>query len=66
MSRLLNFTFSDIQNKAVPWMDKEVQTFLCSMANDTVQREPDGETHNEKVFQKSSKVSELMAENFCF
>lgn len=43
-------------------MDKEVQTFLCSMANDTVQREPDGETHNEKVFQ----VSELMAENFCF
>lgn len=62
MARLLNFIFSDIQNKAAPWMDKEVQTFLCSMANDTVQREPDGETHNEKVFQ----VSELMAENFCF
>lgn len=40
------------------WWYGEVQAFLCFVADEKIQRELDGATHNEKMFRE---ISELMA-----
>ncbi|XP_035250058.1 zinc finger and SCAN domain-containing protein 29-like [Anguilla anguilla] len=44
--------------KTTPWSVEEVQTFLGLVADERIQRELDGATRNEKVYQE---VSELLA-----
>ncbi|KAK7143942.1 hypothetical protein R3I93_014949 [Phoxinus phoxinus] len=44
--------------KNTPWSNEEVQTFLCLVAEDRIQRELDGAKRNEKVYQE---VSELLS-----
>ncbi|KAL2102556.1 hypothetical protein ACEWY4_001724 [Coilia grayii] len=44
--------------KTVPWSNEEVGTFLSLVADDKIQRELDGATRNEMVYQE---VSRLMA-----
>lgn len=46
------------ERKIVPWSNEEVGTFLSLIADSKIQRELDGATRNEKVFQE---VSRLMA-----
>ncbi|KAF7219862.1 zinc finger and SCAN domain-containing protein 20 [Nothobranchius furzeri] len=45
-------------NLKVPWSNDEVQTFLCLMSNERIQRQLDGATRNERIFRE---ISELMA-----
>lgn len=44
------------EQKTVPWSHKEVGTFLSLIAEDRVQREVDGATQNEKIFQEMSRL----------
>ncbi|XP_056126055.1 zinc finger protein with KRAB and SCAN domains 2-like [Rhinichthys klamathensis goyatoka] len=44
--------------KNTPWSNEEVQTFLCLVAEERIQRELDGATRNEKVYQE---ISELLS-----
>lgn len=44
--------------RSTSWSVTEVQTFLCVVAEDRIQKELDGATRNEKVFQE---VAQLMA-----
>ncbi|KAG2470160.1 ZKSC2 protein, partial [Polypterus senegalus] len=41
---------------AVSWSIEEVQTFLSLVAEERIQRELDGATRNEKVFQEVAKL----------
>ena len=43
---------------STPWSVEEVQTFLCLVADEQIQRELDGATRNEKVYRQ---VAELLA-----
>ncbi|XP_029902354.1 zinc finger and SCAN domain-containing protein 20-like [Myripristis murdjan] len=45
-------------SKPVAWTDEEVETLLCLVADDRVQRELDGATRNQRVYRE---VSERMA-----
>lgn len=42
--------------KTTPWSIDEVKTFLCLVADDRIQRELDGATRNEKIYQEVSKL----------
>ncbi|KAJ7990555.1 hypothetical protein DPEC_G00301610 [Dallia pectoralis] len=42
--------------KNTPWSNDEVQTFLCLVAEERIQRELDGATRNEKVYREISKL----------
>uniref|UniRef100_A0A1A7Z2Q0 Wu:fc32g12 n=1 Tax=Iconisemion striatum TaxID=60296 RepID=A0A1A7Z2Q0_9TELE len=44
--------------KCNPWCNDEVQTFLCLVSNERIQRQLDGATRNERIFRE---ISELMA-----
>ena len=44
--------------KTTRWLIEEVQTFLCLVADERIQRQLDGATRKEKVYQE---VSELLA-----
>jgi len=46
--------------KKTPWSNEEVQTFLCVVAEEKIQRELDGATRNEKVYKEvSERLSKL-------
>jgi hypothetical protein len=41
----------NMSRKTLAWANKEVETFLCILGEEDVQRELDGAVRNEKVFQ---------------
>ncbi|KAK0146562.1 Zinc finger protein with KRAB and SCAN domains 2 [Merluccius polli] len=47
-----------LQKKSTPWSVEEVQTFLSLVAEERIQRELDGTTRNEKIYQE---IAQLMA-----
>ncbi|TKS69445.1 Zinc finger and SCAN domain-containing protein 29 [Collichthys lucidus] len=44
------------QRRTVPWSNEEVGTFLSLVADERIQRELDGATRNEKVYQEVSRL----------
>ena len=45
-------------NKSTQWSIAEVQTLLCLVAEDKIQKELDGATRNEKVYKEVAKLME--------
>ena len=41
----------NMSRKTLAWANKEVETFLCILGEEDVQRELDGAVRNEKVFE---------------
>ncbi len=55
-SRSFNFFLSKMAiRKITPWSLEEVQTFLTLLADERIQRELDGSTCNERVYQQLSE-----------
>ncbi|CAK6982585.1 hypothetical protein cypCar_00037521 [Scomber scombrus] len=47
-----------MESKSIPWSFDEVQTFLCVVAEERIQRELNGATRNARVYQE---VAQLLA-----
>ena len=45
-------------SKSTQWSIAEVQTLLCLVAEDRIQKELDGATRNEKVYKEVAKLME--------